>query len=169
LLTWSTASENNNDHFIIERSENGSDFSQIGRVSSLAFGGSSTSRLDYSFTDHNAPSGTVYYRLKQVDKSGNISQDGINSVNVDFESAGQLTVAPNPSDDYVKIDFVSYSSSPSVIRILDNAGRIVRTEQVNSQMGANTVVLSTSDLGQGFYYVQVFCGEKVYNGKLLRK
>ena len=57
----------NNDLFIIERSLNGKDFYQIGKVLGQ---GNSSSLKQYSFIDDSYLDGARYYRLKQVDFNG---------------------------------------------------------------------------------------------------
>lgn len=49
ILQWSTASETNNSHFIIERSEDGVNFQEVGRVASQAKEGNSSGLLNYIF------------------------------------------------------------------------------------------------------------------------
>lgn len=66
-LTWATATEINNDYFIIERSEDGKFFYEIGRVNG---NGNSSEEIEYEFTDKFALAPVEYYRLKQVDYDG---------------------------------------------------------------------------------------------------
>lgn len=49
-VNWTTSSEYNNDHFEIEASSDGKNFTKIGTLSSKAVDGKSTSPLQYSFT-----------------------------------------------------------------------------------------------------------------------
>jgi hypothetical protein len=49
ILQWSTASETNNAYFVIERSEDGIHFTEVGRVETKAPEGNSTSILSYIF------------------------------------------------------------------------------------------------------------------------
>jgi hypothetical protein len=66
-VTWSTATETNNQGFAVERRLNGqADFSQLAFVNSKAPGGNSQSQLNYSYTDVNTSPDTSYYRLKIV-------------------------------------------------------------------------------------------------------
>lgn len=49
ILQWSTSSETNNAYFIVERSEDGIHYKEVGRIQSKAPNGNSTSGLNYSF------------------------------------------------------------------------------------------------------------------------
>lgn len=66
-LTWSTASETNNDYFVVEKTRDGIDFGQVCKV---AGAGNSTAQLFYETYDLFVIDGISYYRLKQVDYNG---------------------------------------------------------------------------------------------------
>jgi len=67
MLYWSTASEYNTSHFIIEKSVDGFKWSDIGQVPSA---GNSTQKLDYSLEDVDVSQVINYYRLHQYDIDG---------------------------------------------------------------------------------------------------
>jgi hypothetical protein len=71
LIYWSTASEHNSSHFIIEKSEDGFKWGGIGQVQSV---GNSTQKIDYSLEDKDINQVINYYRLHQYDI------DGVNEV-----------------------------------------------------------------------------------------
>ncbi len=66
-ITWSTASEINNNYFSIEKSIDGYNYQEIGQVSGA---GNSSQTLNYSFFDDNPFHGVAYYRLSQTDYNG---------------------------------------------------------------------------------------------------
>lgn len=66
-IKWSTASEENNDYFTLERSSNGLDFHELTRVDGA---GNSFEVINYSYQDKNPFQGVSYYRLKQTDYDG---------------------------------------------------------------------------------------------------
>ncbi|MEL6134469.1 MAG: hypothetical protein AAFR59_13995, partial [Bacteroidota bacterium] len=71
LIEWETASELNNNFFLVERSFNGVSWEAIGQVKGA---GTSTQPLEYSWTDRgigfSATDSTIFYRLYQVDFDG---------------------------------------------------------------------------------------------------
>jgi hypothetical protein len=75
VLKWQTASEHNNSHFILERTETGN-FTEKDVINIITGAGNSTELLDYSFVDSDAPSVINYYRLTQVDYDGAFKQYG---------------------------------------------------------------------------------------------
>lgn len=91
MINWETASESNNDYFVIERSSDGKSFSKIGAVVRSLGNGAS-----YSFTDEQPQSGANYYRLRQVDKDGSSTDLATRMVNVTLKSDHGFEVYPNP-------------------------------------------------------------------------
>jgi hypothetical protein len=67
LLSWSTASEINNSYFTIERSIDGTHFFEVKKFSGA---GTSSTTLNYSFSDYEFEKKINYYRLTQTDYDG---------------------------------------------------------------------------------------------------
>lgn len=67
LTEWETASEKNNDYFLLERSQDNINFEVIGRVTGH---GSTALPNIYQYKDDAPLIGISYYRLKQVDFDG---------------------------------------------------------------------------------------------------
>lgn len=67
LLLFTTENEVNNHYFSIEKSDNGTDFKEIGR---LAGAGNSDRKLYYEYVDETPLKGFNYYRVKQTDYDG---------------------------------------------------------------------------------------------------
>ena len=64
-LKWSTASEKNNDHFVIERSADAINWQEVKTVNSK---GDGAGVKQYSCIDSYFSDDALYYRLSQVDK-----------------------------------------------------------------------------------------------------
>lgn len=67
-LFWETANEVNTAYFEIQKSYNGIEWDEIGRVEAA---GNYQYNLSYIFTDESPKNGNNYYRLKQYDIDGN--------------------------------------------------------------------------------------------------
>lgn len=67
LIQWTTATEKNNELFILERSEDAVVFDEVYNVSGA---GSSLEPLNYEFRDYYPVPDITYYRLTQVDYDG---------------------------------------------------------------------------------------------------
>ena len=66
-LFWSTATEKNNERFVIMRSADGERFDQVLEVRAV---GNSVVRQDYAAVDQAPLRGLSYYRLRQMDEDG---------------------------------------------------------------------------------------------------
>ena len=66
-LIWSTASEVNNDYFILERSVDGENWGVIKQIEGF---GNSSDIINYSYEDYDFENTLNYYRLSQTDFNG---------------------------------------------------------------------------------------------------
>lgn len=70
-LEWATSFESGNKGFLIERSKDLKSFEKVAEVSELA--PNSSARKNYKLTDQTPFNGTSYYRLTQIDLSGQVT------------------------------------------------------------------------------------------------
>ncbi|MBX7094411.1 MAG: T9SS type A sorting domain-containing protein [Flavobacteriales bacterium] len=140
-IEWVTASEENNDFFLIERSEDGISFERILEHDGA---GNSNHTLHYAMDDNSPLTGWSYYRLRQVDYDGHSTVSQVKAVYFD-PSENDITVYPNPaiSGSVVQIKG-SYSGS---IEIFSMSGQLVKSIQ-------NSSSISTEDLTPGVYFVR---------------
>ena len=148
MVKWSTAWEQNNSGFAVERNVNGT-WEQVGWVASLAVGGNSSSDLSYSFVDHNTVKGITQYRIRQVDFDSKSKYTDIRSVRGDGQ-IGKITIYPNPTADG-KVNIVF--DDASVVRnvtVADFSGRIVKEFK-----SINNNNLTITNLQPGMYTVKI--------------
>jgi PQQ-dependent dehydrogenase (s-GDH family) len=154
LLNWSTSSEINTANFIVERSEDGNNFSSIGTV---AAAGNSNSPLSYSYTDNDVmtlPSSVIYYRLKIVDKDGNFVYSKIVTISL-ADLVAKVTVFPNPATDKTNITVGAVTDGQVHWRMIDNAGRTVMASTVQVKKGRNNITVNVTKLAAGIYHLTV--------------
>lgn len=95
-LAWATASEINNDRFEVERSTDATSFTKIGAVLGS---GTTNSVTQYTYLDADAPQGTVFYRLRQVDYDGSAEYSLIIELGADERTSNSYwRLAPVPTD-----------------------------------------------------------------------
>lgn len=131
-LEWSTASEQDNSHFEIERSYNGLDFEMIGTV---AGNGNSISMNNYVFEDAKVEcSGTVYYRLRQVDYNGDSEYSPTKSLDCERGTMDfQIEAYPNPNNGAFTVNV----PENGMITLFSIDGK--RAEQFTVQKGLNQI------------------------------
>ncbi|MFZ5554269.1 MAG: lectin-like domain-containing protein [Bacteroidota bacterium] len=145
-IEWSTLTETNSGHFLIEKSYNGNDYQVIGSIEAA---GDSYEEKFYSFFD-DASSKLVYYRIIQFDKNGQSKIYGPVSVNCgdDFE----LEVYPNPVNaTEFTIALGDFRNLPENISIIDQTGKTVYTQNVST----SKFTFSPRDFAPGMYTVIV--------------
>jgi hypothetical protein len=123
-VKWSTATEKDNDHFMLRRSADGEVFEDLVRVEGA---GTSQQRLDYSFVDAAPLSGMNYYRLDQYDVDGTETQSAVIASRA--AACGDLgaSVFPNPTTDQLTIVGLPQGQGYGVnIDLLDAQGRVLR-------------------------------------------
>ncbi|TPE44700.1 T9SS type A sorting domain-containing protein [Pontibacter mangrovi] len=150
-LEWSTASEENNDRFEVERSQDGRHFSKIAEAKGA---GNSITPLYYSYTDRTAADRLYYYRLKQVDFDGASEFSKVVAVRSIGLADATMEVYPNPvPDNYLKI--AMQNEADAQLKIMDRNGRTVYTQRIGA--GRQELQLSVSELNvpKGLYYVHL--------------
>ena len=143
LLSWETASEVNNSHFEVERSINGVNFEEIGRVEGS---GTIATQSDYFYVDYGVGKiyDKVYYRIKQVDFDGTYSYTHVVSVEFDNQE-GSIDIYPNPANTVLNVEI--YGDGNHTVDIIDMSGR-----HINSYSPG---VIDLTELHAGVYLVNI--------------
>jgi hypothetical protein len=169
LLNWSTDAEINNDHFVVERSSNGSSFDPVGTVS--GFGTSNTTN-NYTFTDNSKSISTanVYYRLQQVDKNGKSAYSSIIKVTLLNTLLTSDVAWPNPFKDKINIRVYSASKGIATINLFNNAGKLIKQTKQLMSAGYNDVIVDNIPVAAtALYFIEVIKGNTSFRQKLLRE
>lgn len=148
-LKWVTATETNNDYFTLERSVDGFDFSEIGKVQGS---GNSTELKNYNFVDEEPVQGISYYRLKQTDFDGLFTYTDILPVRFSFNNK-LFSVQPNPSKEKTDITYYANGRNTSTIRIYDMLGNIRKEIEKDDVQGINKVHVDVSNFAKGMYFI----------------
>jgi N-acetylneuraminic acid mutarotase len=150
VLNWSTAQEQNSDHFDIERSFNGVVFDHVGKIPAA---GNSQSPSNYSFTDPAPLPGINFYRLKQSDRDGDILYSKIVSVTIAKSPAFIIKLLQNPVQTNLKLELQLPSEKMISLGIKDISGNLLMKEQHSFSRGTSTFSLPVAQLSKGVYYL----------------
>lgn len=149
-LTWSTATEIDNYGFEVQKSENQSDWSTIGFVHGS---GNSNSNKQYAYTDQQAGTGTIYYRLKQIDNAGTFKV--YDPIAVEVEIPKDFTLSqnyPNPFNPATTINYTLPTAGSVTLQVYSMNGELVQTlVQGYQAAGSYSVAFDASRLASGTY------------------
>lgn len=166
-LKWTTFTEINIDHFDIERSTDGTNFRQIGRVSAM---GGSTGNTGYSYMDISAERGSNFYRLALIDNDGNYTYSNVIMLSVDVKGISVSVVYPNPFSKRVQVKLDCTKPEEITIRVIDNSGTVVRTQMAKLSLGENNIVIqNVAELPSGVYYLEVIGDHRSVKTKLMKQ
>lgn len=157
-ISWATASEINNDYFLVERSEDGSHFYEIGRVGG---NGNSNEEIAYSFTDKFAFADIEYYRLKQVDYDGRFEYFEVKRINTGIVNAQQeISVYPTVVRNGQFMISATHAFQIQNISMYSLSGGETRNLSQNSvQENPLKYQVSTSQMNKGIYLLKVITSD----------
>lgn len=126
---WSTASERNADHFVIERANTVTAgepvFEAVGTVDAA---GNSTTTRDYIFRDQDVANGSYLYRLLMVDADGTMDHSSeVNVVIGTTETLRIVGVQPQPAMGPATMDYVAPFAGRVTIEVVNVQGQVVGT------------------------------------------
>lgn len=151
-VTWATASELNSDHFVVERSGDNENFTDIGTVTAA---GNTQFRNDYLFVDPAPLQGANYYRLRQVDQDGSFKHSRVVVAFLGKGADDRPVIFPNPVPDQLQAAFHSPVEGTAGLYVQDALGRTVATSQTELYRGSNTLTMPLDDLARGWYSLRV--------------
>ncbi len=142
VVEWKIAIESGIIKYIVERSENGVQFKEIGSVTA-------SNVSTYNFTDVTPFAGNNLYRVKAVGKDGEVKYSSI--VQLRFtKGAIALQVFPNPVVDVLSISGLQPKDN---ISIIDMKGNVLL--QVQNTQASNSTTMSTATFAKGNYVIKI--------------
>ncbi len=156
LLSWTTATEQNNTGFELQRSADGINFSKLNFVASKAVAGNSSSTLTYTYSDEKPLTGNGYYRLKQIDKDSKSTTSHIVLIKgLPVSTLTVSTIYPNPVKNSMNVIVASAEQEVVTINIADFSGKILSTQTRQISIGDNVLQVNTSALSAGNYLLKI--------------
>ncbi|MEM8906732.1 MAG: zinc-dependent metalloprotease [Bacteroidota bacterium] len=164
-LRWTTISEQNNDYFTLERSQDGRNFAAIGTVSGQ---GTTNTPQHYSFVDAQPRLGKNYYRLRQTDFDGQEEWIG-EVIAIDYHNQGIISIQPNPiRTDLIQFALVAAQQSEMTVELVDLNGKVLHTAQYELGKGRNDLQLLADQLSNGLYLLRTTIGNDLQIHRVLK-
>ncbi|MEM7575792.1 MAG: SdrD B-like domain-containing protein, partial [Bacteroidota bacterium] len=92
---------------------------------------------------------------------------GLTPAEVQINSIEELTLFPVPANDRLNVMFTLAKQQEAVYSILDQSGRVLRTERRDLASGINRIDLDVFQLPAGSYYFQLRTADQVLNKSFL--
>ena len=169
-IEWQTASEFNNHHFEVERSENGVDFKNI--ISVPSQNGNINRLQDYTVFDKELAKSITYYRLKQIDMDSSFSYSKMISLNcfTTSEVTTDVAVYPNPINDLLSLFVNAERSDDVTFRIYDINSAVLIQQQFKVEKGNNKFNVITTGLASGLYFIEVSnMNQVLFRNKIIKQ
>lgn len=162
LLKWSTSTEENSDFFHVEKSLDGINWEMLTRVDAAV---NSNTLRNYQALDNFPVNGKNYYRLKMVDKNGEIAYSPIQIVNFNGKDFG-IRIAPNPNNGRFGIYLYKPLSPSAVLKIVSAGGQIMIQRKVGN---LQAITIEDTRLAKGIYVAVIASDEGIMSKKFVVK
>ena len=154
-IKWSTASEQNNDYFTVERTLDGVKWTSVCQVPGA---GTSNNTNEYVCVDQASRSDLYYYRVRQTDYDGQSKVSDIISLNCQKHT--ELVVYPNPNQGQFILEGGRLGMG---VVLYDHTGRAILKKEINS----HTTEFDVSTYSKGVYLLKVNEDEYIQTFKIV--
>ncbi len=151
VINWSTASEINADHFVIQRAIDESAFKPIAEIQAS---GNTNQHTDYQYTLENPTGNPCYYRLLQIDTDGKTHVFDTESLVCNKMEDFQFHLFPNPAKNGIFNLYTNVMINKHELVFYTLDGRQVYRKKINLSPGSNKIVPDIR-LKDGIYVVSL--------------
>ena len=163
FIQWKTATESDNDYFVLERASSSREFEPIHKVEGA---GDSDLLLEYDFVDKNPYTGYNYYRLKQVDFDG--THEYSTTILINNESLPESwSVYPNPFTDDLTFIFAGNLEGEAELIFYNLAGKKMDSFKLDSRNGKLSI--DHPQLPNGVYLMKLIYNGQEFTQKVIKK
>ena len=168
VLKWATATERNSQFFSVEKSADGSLFTQIGELKGSM---NSVSQLNYTFTDKEPYEKGTYYRIKQVDTDGGFTFTNVIYINEKSQADKFefVDVMPNPNNGRTAMNVMIPNKGVLTYIVYDLKGTKMKEEIMNVEEGSLQLEVDLNNLQDGVYFIRTSFDNEDFQAKYIIK
>jgi plastocyanin len=154
--SWQTAGEQNSSYFSLQKSTDGKNYTEAGRVTA---NGNSDNLQSYNFKDEQLDINAryVYYMLKTVDKDGRYSLSPVKLIRNDQALTKLITqIGPNPlsrDEGHLMLQFSADRNTYMKVQVLDANGKRLMNLDMTANKGINNGHIHMAELPAGVYSI----------------
>lgn len=156
-VEWQVQDEEDYVWHIIERSRNGQDFNEVGRLASTQ---ARAEAHQYTYLDplnDETRTGEFFYRIRSIDQDGLEAFSPVVSTRLNGTQSFQANIYPNPfqTNQSATVELYASVASPATYFVRDLSGRTVQQGTWELSEGKNITTLQTPDLKPGMYFLDI--------------
>ena len=166
LLSWTVIADKAVDRFEIERSITIGNYVKTATISQPVL---LQVQQNFSATDDvtNVNSDVIYYRLKVIGKDGSIKYSNIAVVRKNVGKT-EVSISPNPVNNYVSISFYSDKNAEAFIWIFDYSGKLILSTKQTVSRGFNSIQIENlKNYSNAVYQLKMQVAENIITKKLV--
>lgn len=168
-LSWTTASEQNVSHFVIEKSVDGQNYSDAALVFAT---GNSSEKVNYAHTDALGTSfaKVIYYRLRSVDLDGKSQLSEARIIRTTKATGSNISILafPNPVTSELRITIPANWQNKKVTYEVYSLNGSLTTKKENAN-SSQTETINVSKAAPGVYMVRVSCEGETAQQKIVKQ
>lgn len=166
-LQWTTAENETGDHFELQKSFDGRNFTKAASIPTTPKEGLES----YVYNDLNTIYGSVYYRLKMVNRDGSSRYSKIVVLKAkDDGQTRRLTILENPVNTTVTFMYTADQNEEGQVSIYNSGGVKVFTTKITARQGNNTISLSIDPrINSGIYVMELANARERFVAKLVKQ
>ena len=139
-IHWQVENEENVDHYEVEKSKNGINFTTVNNTKAI---GNHQQSTNYSWLDNDSFKGENYYRIKSITARGMMTYSKVVKIYLN-EVQAYVSLYPNPiRNGQIRLKLMNMAAGNYKVVITNNAGQLVETTTIKHTGGGGTVVLIT--------------------------
>ena len=170
VLSWTVVNETAEvDHYLVERSLNGTTFNTI---NSFPKAGTSTNENVYNYLDRDISllksNGIIYYRIKQVDVDGRFVYSTIKNVK-NADKGLSISVFPNPVKEITTLLLETPANMLVPYKLINSQGITIQRNYIQAVKGLNTKRISMNNCAAGNYLLSVIVDNKLQTLKIVKE
>ncbi|MEJ7681474.1 MAG: T9SS type A sorting domain-containing protein [Segetibacter sp.] len=156
-VDWTAHAEINIDHYEVEKSVDGRQFEKVNVV--IAENNSAVAP-SYGWFDTNVSTGSNFYRIKVIEKSGAVKYSAVVKVNI-AEGNRNITIFPNPvKGNVIQVHLSNVEKGRYAVVLYNNLGQNLYSGTIEHTTGSGTYkILSGRLISKGPYTLQITKGD----------
>lgn len=168
IINWTTATEINNDYFILEKSNDAKTWFELAKIAGNGF---SNSVKHYTYTDNLLSATNNYYRLTQVDYNG--TKETLKSIHLNCNNTidikEKVIPFPNPCNNQLNISLKHINSQHIVFELYNELGTLLIRKTCDFKNDSGIYKIELDRFKPAIYYLHTITEDDVYFNEIIKQ